>query len=75
MASLKQIFLEKVHLMFFVADIQRQIVLKFQIYHINSLEDIMVESCRLPASSLVSTSMHYQPPRFGAITYDVSYQR
>ena len=30
----------------YVADIQRQIVLKFQIYHINSFEDIMVESCR-----------------------------
>ena len=28
----------------YVADIQRQIVLKFQIYHINSFEDIMVQS-------------------------------
>ena len=68
-------FFEKGSFNVYVADIQRQIVLKFQIYHIISFEDIMVESCRLPASSLVSTSMHYQPPRFGAITYDVSYQR
>ena len=30
----------------YVADIQIQIVLKFQIYHINSFENIMVESCR-----------------------------
>ena len=30
----------------YVADIQRQIVLKFQIYPINSFENIMVESCR-----------------------------
>ena len=30
--------------MFFVADIQRQIVLKFQIFQINSFEDIIVGS-------------------------------
>ena len=30
--------------MFFVADIHRQIVLKFLIYHMNSFEDIIVGS-------------------------------
>ena len=39
----------------YVADIQRQIVLKFQIYPINSFENIMVESCRklAPSSSFL----------------------
>ena len=37
-------FLEKVHLMFFVAEIQRQIVLKFQNFQMNSFEDIIVGS-------------------------------
>jgi len=39
-------FLHMVHLMFFVADIQRQIVLKFQNFQMNSFEDIIVGSCR-----------------------------
>ena len=38
----------------YVADIQRQIVLKFQIYHINSFENIMVESCRKLSFSMSS---------------------
>ena len=33
-----------VHRMFFVAEIQRQIVLKFQIFQMNNFEDIIVGS-------------------------------
>ena len=38
--SSKLDFLEKFHLIFFVAEILRQIMLKFQIFQINSFEDI-----------------------------------
>ena len=37
-------FLHIVHKSFFVAEIQRQIVLKFQIFRIISFEDIIVQS-------------------------------
>ena len=47
-------FFGKVSFNVYVADIQRQIVLKFQIDHINSFENIMVESCRKLASSTSS---------------------
>ena len=33
-----------VHRMFFVAEIQRRIMLKFQIFHMISFEDIIVQS-------------------------------
>ena len=40
--------------MFFVAEIQRQIVLKFKFFQMNSFEDIIVGSCRRKLSSSVA---------------------
>ena len=40
--------------MFFVAELQRQNVLKFEIFQMNSFEDIIVGSCRRKLSSSVA---------------------
>ena len=58
-----------------VAEIQRQIVLKFQIFQINTFKDIIVESCRLrrlPASSRVQQGRNHLGPRFYATPHDKS---
>ena len=49
-----------IHRTYFVAEIQRQIVLKFQIFHMNSFEDIIVGSWSiLTENTQVTSYFHY----------------
>ena len=54
-------FLHMVHRRFFVAEIQRRIVLKFQIFRIISFEDIIVQSWSGPNLNFAQSAGHNGP--------------